>query len=146
VCTTWLQKGERDYYLLDVYRARLTYPDLRRAVVHLFRRYGPEGIVIENKGSGMSLIDDLYDEDLPDLPQLWRFDPDADKVTRVVQVSALIENGHVYLPREAPWLEDFHRELVLFPRGRHDDQVDSVSQFLNWAEYQRRHRPRVFLI
>jgi len=146
VCTTWLQKGDREYYLLDTYRARLKYPDLRRAVVEQYRRYGAEGIIIESRGSGMSLIDDLYDEDLPDLPQIWDFEPDVDKVTRIVQVSAPIESGHVHLPREAPWLEDFRRELMLFPRGRHDDQVDSVSQFLNWAEYQRRHKPQVFWV
>ena len=39
----------------------------------------------------------------------------------------------VFLPREAPWLAEFRRELQGFPRGRHDDQVDSFSQFLNWS-------------
>ena len=37
------------------------------------------------------------------------------------------------LPREARWLDTFMLELLAFPNGRHDDQVDSVSQFLNWA-------------
>ena len=43
------------------------------------------------------------------------------------------EAGHVLLPKEAPWLADLLDELLAFPRGRHDDQVDSVSQFLKWA-------------
>ncbi len=43
------------------------------------------------------------------------------------------EAGHVLLPKEAPWLATFLDELLAFPRGRHDDQVDSVSQFLKWA-------------
>ncbi len=44
-----------------------------------------------------------------------------------------MEAGHVLLPKEAPWLAVFLEELLAFPRGRHDDQVDSVSQFLKWA-------------
>ena len=43
------------------------------------------------------------------------------------------EAGHVLLPKEAPWFATFLDELLAFPRGRHDDQVDSVSQFLKWA-------------
>ena len=50
--------------------------------------------------------------------------------------SAKIEAGHVHLPREADWLDDFLLELLAFPYGRHDDQVDSVSQYLNWAARQ----------
>jgi predicted phage terminase large subunit-like protein len=48
--------------------------------------------------------------------------------------SAKIEARQVYLPKQAPWLGDFQAELLQFPHGRHDDQVDSISQFLNWIE------------
>jgi hypothetical protein len=41
--------------------------------------------------------------------------------------------GHILLPKEASWLNTFLHELLAFPTGRHDDQVDSVSQFLKWA-------------
>ncbi len=44
-----------------------------------------------------------------------------------------MEAGHVLLPKEAPWLAMFLEELLAFPRGKHDDQVDNVSQFLKWA-------------
>ncbi|WP_417211734.1 hypothetical protein, partial [Antarctobacter sp.] len=40
----------------------------------------------------------------------------------------------VVLPAEAEWLPAFRRELLGFPRGRYDDQVDSFSQFLNWTK------------
>ena len=49
-----------------------------------------------------------------------------------MSVSHLIEGGAASIPRAAPWLEDFRHELSLFPNGRHDDQVDSLSQFLVW--------------
>ncbi len=48
--------------------------------------------------------------------------------------SAKIEAGHVHLPKSAPWLGEFLTELLSFPNGRHDDQVDSVSQFLRWLQ------------
>ena len=51
----------------------------------------------------------------------------------MVAQSAKIEAGHVLLPRGAEWLDAFLLELLAFPYGRHDDQIDSVSQFLKWT-------------
>ena len=56
---------------------------------------------------------------------------------RIVAQSAKIEAGHVLLPKQADWLDTFLHELLAFPAGRHDDQVDSVSQFLKWSSSQR---------
>ena len=47
--------------------------------------------------------------------------------------SAKIEEGRVLLPEKAPWLQDFQAEVLQFPQGRYDDQVDSMSQYLGWA-------------
>ena len=60
--------------------------------------------------------------------------PEGSKVERMVAQSAKIEAGHIFLPKSAPWLGDFLTELLSFPNGRHDDQVDSVSQFLRWLQ------------
>ena len=60
--------------------------------------------------------------------------PEGSKVDRMVAQSAKIEAGHVHLPNSAPWLGEFLTELLSFPYGRHDDQVDSVSQFLRWLQ------------
>ncbi len=49
----------------------------------------------------------------------------------------MIEAGHVLLPKSAPWLDDFLLEVLAFPYGRFDDQVDSLSQFLTWAAKPR---------
>jgi predicted phage terminase large subunit-like protein len=59
--------------------------------------------------------------------------PQGDKQDRLAAQSAKIETGRIVLPKEAPWLADFLLELLAFPNGRHDDQVDSLSQFLCWA-------------
>jgi hypothetical protein len=46
--------------------------------------------------------------------------------------TAMIENGFVRIPEAAPWLADYLHEISVFPKGKHDDQVDSTAQFLDW--------------
>ena len=60
--------------------------------------------------------------------------PEGSKVDRMAAQSAKIEAGHVYLPKSAAWLGEFLMEHLSFPNCRHDDQVDSVSQFLRWLQ------------
>jgi predicted phage terminase large subunit-like protein len=132
VCTTWLMI-KNDYYLMDVFRARLQYPDLRRKVGGLAGRYGAETILIEDAGPGMQLLQDLQRDTPSGMNRPIGVKPDGSKTDRMVAQSAKIEAGHVHLPREADWLDNFLLEILGFPQGRHDDQVDSVSQFLKWA-------------
>ncbi len=127
VCTTWLVDKE-DAYLIDVVRVRLEYPYLKKHVLHLTDKHKADAVLIEDKGSGTSLIQDLKTEGL----RCITIKPEADKVTRMSTVSARIEAGYVHLPEQAPWLPDFETEVLQFPHGRFDDQVDSMSQFLNW--------------
>jgi len=69
--------------------------------------------------------------------------PRGDKITRMAAQTAKIEAGYVLIPERASWLADFETEILAFPYGRHDDQVDSMSQFLNWIAFrQSRQRPR----
>lgn len=58
----------------------------------------------------------------------------GDKITRTSTQSAKLEAGCVFLPEEAPWLGEFEREVLQFPNGKFDDQVDSISQYLGWRE------------
>ena len=67
-----------------------------------------------------------------------RINPKEDKVTRMSTQSARIEAGYVLLPERATWLQDFQSEITQFPNGVHDDQVDSLSQFLWWVERRKR--------
>ena len=132
VCTTWLIKDKK-FYLLDVYRARLIYPDLKRAIVALAEQFKPNAILIEDKASGTGLIQDIQNDRHANARSLIAIEPEGDKRQRASAQSAVIESGEVFLPREAKWLDDFKSEIVQFPNGRHDDQVDSMTQFLRWA-------------
>jgi predicted phage terminase large subunit-like protein len=93
-------------------------------------RRGPR----RKQGSGISLIDDLRSGNSATMPMPIACDPEGDKLMRMATQAAKIEAGQVFLPRSAPWLENFRIELLQFPHGRHDDQVDSMSQFLNWMQ------------
>jgi phage terminase large subunit-like protein len=59
------------------------------------------------------------------------------KLDRMAAQTAKLEAGHVHLLESAPWLSEFLYELLAFPSGRHDDQVDSVSQFLFWWQREQ---------
>jgi hypothetical protein len=66
-----------------------------------------------------------------------KYAPESDKIMRLHAQTAVIENGFVFVPEEAPWLADYLAELLAFPAGRHDDQVDSTAQALAWARVKR---------
>jgi predicted phage terminase large subunit-like protein len=133
VCTTWFV-NYRDAYLLHVYRGRLEYPDLRRKVIALAAECGAKTILIEDAGPGMNLLQDLRSDPSKPMMNPIPIKPEGSKVERMVAQSAKIENGHVHLPKDAPWLGTFLQELLAFPNGPNDDQVDSVSQLLVWMQ------------
>ncbi len=130
VCTTWGLKGP-NFYLIDVLRKKLTFPELKRAVIDQDARFSPQTILIEDRASGTQLFQELI---AAGCSRATRFSPSGDKVMRLHAEAATIENGFVWLPESAPWLADYLAELTAFPRGRHDDQVDSTAQALVWAK------------
>jgi predicted phage terminase large subunit-like protein len=130
VCTTWGIKRGR-LYLLHVYRKRLEFPELKRAVVNLAKQFHASNILIEDKASGTSLIQDLVRDGIFGVT---RYEPTMDKIMRLHSVSSTIENGFIYLPQEADWLADYLHELTTFPSAKHDDQADSTSQALDWVK------------
>jgi predicted phage terminase large subunit-like protein len=133
---TFLVRGNNNF-ILEVEREKLIYPDLRRRVYQCWRKWGAGPPLIEDKGSGTSLIQDLCGDDFPGFPKAIAIKPEGDKVSRMHAQSAKIEAGHVHVPKRADWLDDFFIEITQFPRGRHDDQVDALSQFLNWISRRR---------
>jgi predicted phage terminase large subunit-like protein len=130
VCTTWgyLKGG---FYLLDVCRKRLEFPDLKREVRRLYEKFGPQKILIEDKASGTQLLQELKNDGLYAV-EAYTPPAGADKIMRLHAQTAPFENGAVWLRREAPWLKDYVSELTGFPGTRHADQVDSTTQALDY--------------
>jgi len=132
VCTTW-GRLKHKLFLLNVYRKRVDYPTLKRAVVEQAAHWEAGVVVIEDKASGTQLIQDLIYEGVPGI-QKYEPPPGQDKIMRMSSCSSTIENGFVYLPEKAAWLGEYLHEFRLFPKGKHDDQVDSTSQALDWVK------------
>ena len=129
VGTTWGVLYKK-YYLLDVFRQKLDYPDLKRAILAHAKKWNAKNIVIEDKASGTQLIQDLNSEFVWGV-NAYKPPPGTDKIMRLHSQTAQFENGFVLLPRNAPWLVDYVHELTGFPGTRYADQVDSTTQFLD---------------
>jgi predicted phage terminase large subunit-like protein len=126
VCTTWGVKDKK-IYLLHVWRKRAEFPDLKRAVIELHNEYKPSKILIEDKSSGIALIQELKESNIY-VAKSYKLE--GDKKMRLHQQSILFENGKIFLPDKANWLSDYVHEITSFPTGKHDDQVDSTTQAL----------------
>jgi predicted phage terminase large subunit-like protein len=129
VCTTWgMYDGH--FYLLDVVRLRLNYPDLKRKVVEQIAKFSPSVVLIEDKASGTQLIQDLR-ADGQYRVKPYPPPPQTDKVMRLHALTAKFEGGRVHLPSSATWLAEYVREMTTFPGSKFDDQVDSTTQALD---------------
>lgn len=127
VCSTWALCGKR-YFLLDIFRERLQFPDLERAVYNQREKWSADLVIVESAGSGISLFQNIRTH----TRQFWivKINPSGSKQHRASQQSPKFERGEVYVPTSAAWLKTFEDELISFPHVKHDDQVDSVVQFL----------------
>jgi predicted phage terminase large subunit-like protein len=128
VCTTWLYHDKK-YYLVDVFRERVDYPALRARATSLAKLHTPKTILIEDVGLGSGLVKEMQQAGLPAVAVV----PKSDKRTRMSIQSAKFESGQVFLPNAASWLDALETELLSFPSGRYDDQIDSISQALAYA-------------
>lgn len=132
VGTTWLYKNGM-YYLMDVVREKLNYPDLKARMLAEAQQYKPWFILIEDTGVGTGLIADLKSEGL----DVIEISATQSKEARANIQTPKFESGRVWLPETAPWLSELEAELLAFPVGRHDDQVDSIIQALAYEQVER---------
>ena len=107
---------KNDVYLLDLFRGRLEYPDLRRKVIALAQLHRPATILIEDAGPGMSLLQDLRNSMPAGLIRPIGVRPVGHKVDRMAAQSAKFA-GQVHLAKDAHWHADFLSEMLAFPNG-----------------------------
>ena len=123
VVSTWMISSDNDMLLYDVYRTHVTGPDQKPLMKELNSRYHPRFQAIENITFGTNLIQECARDGMSIMP----IKVDKDKVTRSLPIAARYEVGKVFHREGAPWLTDFEDELLSFPRGKRDDQVDTLS-------------------
>jgi predicted phage terminase large subunit-like protein len=129
VCTTWFCYQQR-YYLFDVWRQRLEFPDLLAFVQAHAQQHNANLVFIEANNCSIPLIETLR---LHSSLNLAWMHPQGSKAERMIGETGLLASGRVLLPEKADWLTAFRNEMIRFPMGKHDDQVDSLSQFLWWV-------------
>ena len=133
VCLTFFITDDKEFYLIDCYRAKLEFPELVKKVQELYN-YAKEKyehsvtVMMEDKASGTQVIQYLKEKGL----YLEKILPEYDKQTRLRNITHLIENGNCMFPDDNPdWWLDFEQELLRFPNAKHDDQCDALSQALS---------------
>jgi predicted phage terminase large subunit-like protein len=124
-----LCRGET-FYVLEVVRGRFPFPLLTEKIINMRQRYPRGALIIESSPISIGLIQAIENKNV----NVVSIKPEKDKNSRVIAQTDLIEGGSVFLPEKAEWRDVFLKELLEFPGGRHDDQVDAFVQGL---AYQR---------
>lgn len=134
-CTTWgvFYRTNSDgrevpnVILLDAFKERMEFPELKRKAFDMYREWNPDSLIIEKKAAGAPLIYELRQIGIP----LQEYTPSrgSDKIARVNAISDLFASGFVWCP-DTRWAEEVMEECASFPNGEHDDLVDSTSQAL----------------
>ena len=127
VCATW-GISNQNYYLLDLWRGKVKFPDLEIHAVNQYKLWKPNLILIEDSASGQDLIPVLRRDTLLPIKPVTPMN----KVIRAHAVSPVIEQGNVYIPEHASWLPEFLNEHSQFPYGKNDDIVDTTTIFLHF--------------
>lgn len=137
-------------YVLNGYWKQVTFPNLRRDLKSFYlqakeRTLNLSCVYIENKASGISLIQQLKEDGLP-IQELYptvknaqlKKDVISDKFTRWLEVESDVESGKVYVPESASWLNDFMRQCEAFTGGNQDEKDDYVDAFIYGLKTARR--------
>lgn len=149
-CTTWgvfeaedptTGKVVDNVILLSAYKSRLSFPELKKKVKQFYLEDNPDILLIEDKGSGSSLLQELHAMNVPaegSAASRGKRGVSNDKVARANMVTSIFSSGYVWRP-DRRWAEEVSEECAEFPNGEHDDYVDTVVQAM------RRFRDGMFL-
>ena len=116
--------GRPNIILLDTYKKRVEWVDLKRDVLNQYNEWEPDGMLIEKKATGAPLIYELRAMGIP--VQEYTPSKGQDKIARLNSVSDIIASGKVWVP-QTRWAEELVDEIAAFPSGEHDDLVDATT-------------------
>ncbi|HWG97212.1 MAG TPA: phage terminase large subunit [Nitrospira sp.] len=121
------------FYVLEVCKGQFPFGTLIEKILDMVKRYHPNSsLVIEESPISLGLIQALKQNHI----NVVAITPTKDKRSRVISQTDRFEGGSVLLPERAEWLDGFIGELLSFPGGRHDDQVDALVQGMAWMRAQ----------
>lgn len=130
-------------HILHATRGHWTVMQMKEQIIYLTAQWKADLVIVEDTSSGMGLLQLLREQPL--LNVIGRR-PTVDKETRMCRHQGRFEALRIRLPKEAAWLADFESELLAFPNGRYDDQVDALLQLLDWYAQNEAHINATFCV
>lgn len=130
VCFLVARIVNAERYLIDRRYGRMSFTKTSETLKSLATQYSGATFLVEDKANGSAIVDACRKI----VPGILAINPKGGKEARAAAVSPAVEAHQVYLPEGAPWLGEFIEECAAFPKGKHDDQVDALSQLLNYAQ------------
>ena len=128
VIQAWCTDGV-NYFLIDQFREQCGYKNFHKGYIRMVRRHNPSVVLIERTAQGSRLIDDVRGKPWP---QIEPITPRRSKVARFRTHLDILLAERVKLPPGADWVEDVISECVKFPHDEFDDQVDAMTQALDY--------------
>jgi len=123
VCTIGLSK-DNEIFVLDITRRRIEAPKIIELLENIYEKYRPSIIGVERAGYQLAFIQILRTQ--TGLP-IRELRADKDKLSRALPLTAKMESGQVFFRKNADWYSELEKELLQFPAGEHDDQVDALA-------------------
>lgn len=131
VGTAWMETYDKRYFLTDIVRVRVEFPDLLKTVNEFATRARASSILVEDAGHGKALLQGYKGKMAAPLIGINPYN--RNKEMRFDEISPMFEAGTVLLPKRHELLAEVERELLEFPNGSKDDIVDSCTHALRWA-------------
>lgn len=126
VVLIFAKSNDNKVFILDIIRQRFETSSHLPLLRSIYQKYKPALIGVENVQYQKSLIQQAIKSGLP----IKSLKPDKDKISRALMVASQLENGVIFFRRDADYLQEFEKELLNFPKSRHDDQVDAFSYIM----------------
>lgn len=124
----WGRKGA-DFYLIDEFRGQWDFVKTLDIFVNVAEKYhNVNAWLVEDKANGSAIISTLKKH----ISGIKPITPKESKIARAEAIGTYIESGNVYIPEQANYVNDLEFEIVNFPAVEHDDQIDSMTQALNY--------------
>ena len=131
VVQLWASNG-RDHFLIRQVRKRCDFRDLVRITKHIARDHIGAPILIEKTANGPALLSAFKNF----RRRVHAIVPHGPKTARFLRHYDKLLARSIHVPKDAEFAGDFIEEVIRFPRAPHDDQVDALTQFLDWIGKQ----------
>ncbi len=127
VCATGCIDRHHQIYIESIFRAQIEAPELDKAILSQHKTFHPALIGIEDKVAGSSAIQRLRREHSLPIVEIKAF---QNKELRAHGVTPYFERGEIQFKAGMNWVDDLEHELLAFPNGKYDDQVDAVVHLI----------------